>query len=410
LENLMVAKKSVDRSSEMSNPEQVTLRAIAALIKQFPYFPCREVLDQYEVLARIGLSQKQRKAISKILESATTVREFADVDQTLFEATEDCPIPWLPTILTPVFWGRNLFEPDGCLPVSLRVYYPSLDGAVQNAPMLEHCGQYPLILFLHGHCQSEDNHVYRWERMLAELARCGFVVAAPYLSTIGSGPQFEPSFDHAMSVLRWMRRRWPQRANLLPAPATGVVGHSYGGMVAARVATSTAVAAYASLSSGWHEWSTFGPTPIPLFNLAVPSFHCWGTEGLFSDAIADSDFAKIAKPKHKIVLDGGEHWVYLQGQSGGCSPGGGGCPLLAAVAGDLLAGFFARYLPPSELALTGAHIPRSLVAPEIDLTFQQQFYAGGHLSGLNTLPWSSGCRVTSAWSTVGATGSLTLGG
>jgi pimeloyl-ACP methyl ester carboxylesterase len=299
-------------------------------------------------------------------------------------------------VLTPVFWGRQIVEPTRCLPALTRIYYPSIDGAVQNAPLLDLCGQFPLILFLHGHCAAEDNHVYRWERTLAQLARSGFVVAAPHLS-LGAGPQQQDAFDRALGVLRWMRRDWSGRSVLLPAPATGVCGHSFGAMVASRVAVSQPVSAFASLSANWHEWATFGPLPPPIFSLTVPSAHMWGTESLISDAISDADFAAIPIPRHKVVLEGGEHFLYLQGQTGGCAPSAGGCHLLGAVAGDLLAGFFARYLPPSERAEAGAAIPLSLVPPEIDLTFDQEFFAGGHLMGLKGLPFSDGCRILSAW-------------
>jgi hypothetical protein len=115
-------------------------------------------------------------------------------------------------------------------------------------------------------------------------------------------------------------------------------------------------------------------------------------------------------PRHRIVLDEGEHWLYLQGQSGGCAPSEGGCQLLGAVAGDLLAGFFARYLPPSELTEAGAAIPPSLVPPQIDLSFQQEFDAGAHLMGLKALQFNEGCRVHTAWATGTGSGEVTLQG
>jgi hypothetical protein len=36
-------------------------------------------------------------------------------------------------------------------PVPLRVFMPSVDGAVLDAPILEGCGRYPVILLAHGH-------------------------------------------------------------------------------------------------------------------------------------------------------------------------------------------------------------------------------------------------------------------
>lgn len=395
-------------ADKITAPERAALRALASLIDRFPGFLCLSDFDQVVIYRQLGLSYEQINYIGDLLKLGG-VRDHIDLDDGVLAPPEGCPIGWRPSVLTPVFWGRQIVEPDNCLPALTRIYYPSLDGAVQNAPLLQLCGQFPLILFLHGHCQQEDNHVYRWERTLAQLARSGFVVAAPLLP-IGSGPQQQQAFDMALRVLRWMRRKWSGRFVLLPAPATGVCGHSYGAMMACRVAVSQQASAFASMSAGWHEWSTFGTTPLPLFELAVPSVHMWGTEGLFSDAISDADFAQIATPRHRIVLEEGEHWLYLQGQSGGCAPTGGGCHLLGAVAGDLLAGFFARYLPPSELVETGAAIPPSLVPPEIDLTFEQEFFAGAHLMGLKGLPFSEGCRVRTAWATGTDSGEITLKG
>jgi pimeloyl-ACP methyl ester carboxylesterase len=337
------------------------------------------------------------------------VREHIEIDDAVLAPPDGCPIGWRPTVLTPVFWGRQVFEPDNCLPVRTHVYYPSIDGAVQNAPLLNLCGRYPLILFLHGHCQQELDHIFRWERTLAQLARSGFVVAAPLLA-IHNGPQQQEAFDQATRVLRWMRRHWTGRAVLLPPPETGICGHSFGAMMACRLAVAQPVRAFAGLSATWHEWSQLGPLPIPLFNLAVPSLHMWGTEPFPPDALADEDFAKIPPPRHKVILEGAPHFVYLQGQQGGCSPERNGCHLLGAVAGDLLAGFFARYLPPSERAEAGASIPLSLVPPDIDLTFEQQFFAGAHLMGLKGLPFSDGCRVVSAFATAGTSGETVLQG
>jgi pimeloyl-ACP methyl ester carboxylesterase len=385
-----------DRDRDLpKGPEGTALRAIASIIGRRPGHLCLSDVQLEVLLAQHGLSPEQSDHVRSLLDRVGP-REWLDVGPGVLDPPELCPISWRPTVLTPVFWGRHLLEADGCLPANTRVYYPSLDGAVQNAPLLEHCGQFPLILFLHGHCQSEDDHVYRWERTLAQLARSGFVVAAPSLS-LGSGPQQDSVFAQARGVLRWMRRHWAGRHALLPAPATGVFGHSYGAMVAARVATTPGVSAFAGLSAGWHEWATYGPLEIPLFKLAVPSLHMWGTEGLFSDAISDEDLAAIAMPRHHVVLEGGEHWVYLQGQTGGCAPAAGGCHLLGAVAGDLVAGFFARYLPPLESEIAGGGIPPSLVPPEIELTFEQEFYAGGHLGGLAGLAYADGCRITSAY-------------
>lgn len=100
-----------------------------------------------------------------------------------------CPIGWQPAALTPVFFGaRSLGTADGA-PVSLRVFFPSLDGAVETAPLLEGCGRYPLVLFCHGHCIGEvgEAHHRRWFRIPAQLARAGYVVVVPHLAGNNGG-------------------------------------------------------------------------------------------------------------------------------------------------------------------------------------------------------------------------------
>jgi len=46
------------------------------------------------------------------------------------------------------------------------------------------------------------------------------------------------------------------------------------------------------MSAGWHEWGAFGPTPLPLFELKVPSVHMWGhsaspNTGMLALCVAD---------------------------------------------------------------------------------------------------------------------------
>jgi hypothetical protein len=170
----------------------------------------------------------------------------------------------------------------------------------------------------------------------------------------------------ALGVLRWMRKHWSGRSVLLPLPATGVCDHSYGAMLACRVAASQPVSAVASMSAGWHEWPTYGPLPFP--SSSSPSHRCTCGAPKVSSPMRSQTTTSARSSGHvtKIVLQGGEHWLYLPGQTGGCAPSAGGCHLLGAVAADLLAGFFARHLPPSERAHAGAAIPLSLVPPEID--------------------------------------------
>ena len=386
--------------------ERAALRAVAFLFRQSKDFRSSDHARQERILGDLGLSPEQIAYVLAVLRGRRGKVLEPDLNQPV--APLACPIDWTPTVLTPVFWGREQVL-AGSAQIPTTIYYPSLDGSPDGAVILGDCGKYPLILFLHGHCASEDEHRVKWERHLAQLARSGFVVAAPFLSGIALGPTQDTLLDDVVAVNLWMRGVWSGKSHLFSASFSGVFGHSYGAMLACRFATTQTVTAYAGLSAGWHEWNTFGSgLNVPLFELSIPSLHVWGTEGLFSDAIVDADWAKIGKPKHRVVLHGGEHWTYLQGTSGGCAPPAGGCPHLGNVAGDLLTGFFARYLPPQEQDVAGASIPKSLVPPSVPLTFEQEFYAGGHLMGLKMLPFSEGCTITSHWDAISDSGTVTL--
>jgi pimeloyl-ACP methyl ester carboxylesterase len=389
----------------ISPAEKKALRALSRQLHEAGAFRLATKADRQRSLRDLGLEPAQIAFISDILDKIRPKVPFED--QEIFDPPEFCPINWTPTVLTPVFWGRESHE-VGVFDTPTTIYYPSLDGAPDGAPILRNCGRYTLILFMHGHCQSEGDHRYRWERHLAQLARSGFVVAAPLLATIGSGPTQDLLVDIATDVLIWMRTSWQHRDLLFPTPSTGVFGHSYGAMAATHLATHAEIGALASLSAGWHEWSSFGDGPEPLPDIDVPSLHMWGTEGLFSDEVTGARWDSIPISKHQVILHGGSHWEYLQGQSGGCSPASAECNHLGSVAGDLLACFFARYLPPSEFD-TGGRIPISLRPPEVPLSVEQQFFAGGHLMGLKMLPFSEGCEITIGWEIGGGLESVTLG-
>jgi hypothetical protein len=344
------------------------------------------------LLRGYGLSDVQVAYISQFLDRAQPIRLEA-FDWAPLVSPEPCPIAWKPSILTPVFWGREEVITDS--EVRLTIYYPALDGAPHGAALLRGCGRYPLILFLHGACQVEEDHLFRWQRHLAQLARCGFVVAAPYNeSIVSSGPATEAGLARAVGSLHWMRSSWQGREVLLPAPSTGVLGHSYGAMLAGRVVINEAVGAYASLSPIWGEWSQWG-LPEPLSSLSVPSLHIAGTDGHFGDeSVSGSRWDSIPRPKHRVTLHGGVHWEYLRGQTGGCSPEWAlDCSRLGMVAGDLVAGFFARYL---QLGPEGG-VPSSLSPPDVSLTGEQELFAGSHLMGLKMLPFSQGCAILSEW-------------
>jgi pimeloyl-ACP methyl ester carboxylesterase len=284
------------------------------------------------------------------------------------------------------------------------VFFPSLDGAVFEAPILEGCGRYPLILFAHGHC-DETEHYRKWFFLPAQLARSGYVVVAPEMPGIGIHPSTEdhPALARLAEVVEWMRAGWVHRDLLLPPPATGVAGHSYGAMVGARFAAANPVSAYASIAGVWEDWPG-GRRPIQ--DLAVPMFFCWGSDDLFT-TIGDALWTALARPKHRALFEGARHWDYLPAGATSCENGRGPCTLTATLAADLVAMFFSRYLPPEHWPALGDEIPLSLIPPGLVLTTEQAFFAGGHLTGFSVLGSRPGCSVTSTWSTAGDTGTTT---
>ena len=334
-------------------------------------------------------------------------------------ADNPCPIGWQPGALTPVFYGYRDYSshpvaalevdrgPGGEIvlpPANMRVFFPSLDGSPQDGAILQGCGLYPLILFVHGECTGDADHYLRWYYLPQELARAGYVVAVPELPGISAGifpPNDTSTQDTLLDVLSWMRQDWEYFQTLMPAPATGLAGHSFGGMHAGILATKVAVAGVVSLSGTWDQWD-FGSGPVPITELQVPQLFTWGA-GLVDEAgigaiLADNIWDGIAPPKHRAVFAGSWHYDYLYEFPLPCRDGQGTCPYEGEAAADLTTMFFGRYLPPENLPYLRDAIPPTLVPPlQLSLTPEQVVYAGGYLNtlpGLNSDPqWGVITRV-----------------
>ena len=316
-----------------------------------------------------------------------------------FARRATCSIAWQPSVVAPVFYGaRDYSSADGA-PTNCRVFFPSLDGAVFDAPILEGCGRYPLILFAHGNC-AESEHFKKWFLMPAQLARSGTVVVVPYLpATAGGAYPWETANSDLpllQNVASWARQTWVHKSLLLPPPATGIVGHSYGALLAARFAADGNVTAYASLSGGWAEWPS--SPPLPLERLTMPKLFMWGTG--FTDvfaALSEARWGSLATPKHAAMLQDAEHWDYLRAGSSSCESGRGPCDLTPVLAGDILTTFFGKYLPPEDWSQLGVEIPDSLLPPPLSLTRDQQFFAGNHLMSMGLIGSRPGCSITLRW-------------
>lgn len=316
-----------------------------------------------------------------------------------------CPVSWRPHALAPVFYGYRDYGFATGAPGPCRVFFPSLDGSPQNAGVLADCGPYPLILFAHGQCAMDSEHYKNWFLIPATLARAGYVVVVPEIKHGWYPTSNATDLDRLRRTVEWMRGCWRHRSVLLPSPATGVVGHSWGAVLMAQFAAEHDVSAFAALSGTWQE---FQGSLAPLSEVEIPKLFTWGEGGFdFSSDLTDSQWAAIATPKHKAVFERAEHWDYLPTGRTQCELSRGPCGLTPWLAMDLVTTFFGKYLGQANSpAFSG--IPASLVPPDLTLTSEQEFYAGGFLQSFSYLDNDEHCGVELTWETDDETGSVDL--
>ena len=333
------------------------------------------------------------------------LREFIRFFKKLFGDEVPCPIAWRPNALAPVFYAHRSYGTADGAPGDMRVFFPSLDGSPDTGEILRPCGLYPLIVFAHGHCFTDTDEYLKWFEVPAVLARAGYVVAVPRLPQIEGGTS-PPNADGDLALLRdlvsWLRSAWSESAQLAPPPATGLAGHSFGAGLAGRLAGEGNVSAFASLSGSVARAIRDG--------IHVPKLFVWGSNESIPPGVAltDSEWAAVTPPKHRVVVDDLEHWDYLRAGQSSCESGRGPCGAARVAAWDLLAMFFGNYLPPPAVSSLPSQIPESLVPPlPLTLTPDQQFFAGGWLSGFPSLADEAACHVSLSWETSEETGSAT---
>ncbi|WP_125810458.1 PASTA domain-containing protein [Actinoplanes sp. ATCC 53533] len=305
-----------------------------------------------------------------------------------------CALGWQPSALAPVFWGWREYGPADTAPTRVRVFHPSIDPTPNTAELLSGCGKYPLIVFAHGYCEQDTNHYQRWFRTPAALARSGYIVAVPELPDIHVHPAQSPGTQQVLAnTVTWMRQGWPGKAVLLPAAKTGLAGHSYGALHAGILATRIQVAAVASLGGVWNDWQP-GYGTKPIHQGTVPRLLAWGVDD--PQATLDAlSWNPIPKPKHRAIYGGAEHYDYFPySQNLPCRTSSGTCPHVGIATDDLLVMFFGNYLPPELWPDLPGRIPNNLTPPTLNLTPEQGFYAGGHLTGLSTFNATSSCSVS----------------
>lgn len=317
----------------------------------------------------------------------------------------NCPVGWQPHSLSPIFYGHQDYGPEDGAPGHCRVFYPSVDGSPPGAPIQEECCKYPLIILVHGHC-DETAHYKKWFLLPAQLARSGYVVAVPEIPNISTHPSApdHPGVARIGEIREWILNEWEHHD--LANPATGLAGHSFGALLAARFAqNNNHIKAYASLSGVWEDWPS-GARPVE--SLDMPMLFCRG-DGV-GDLFTRIDFMwdNLAVPRHQAVFTDAHHWDYLQAGSSICEHqtlGRGPCSKIPILSTELVTMFFTKYLRRS--SSPDNRIPDSLIPPELTLTDEQKFFAGGgYLMSFDNL--GNDCQVRDMWVTNEGSGTLEL--
>lgn len=346
----------------------------------------------------------------------------------LGDSIPGCPIPWKPSIFAPVFYGYRdataIFPPvvhPGHAGLSVatasvrigpghpvRVWFPSLDGSPQHAQILESCGRYPLVILAHDSCPEDEDHYQKWFELPAVLARCGYVVVVPELH-LGAPSANEAEQQLIGKLAAWARSEWEHAESVMPAPATALVGHSWGAGLLGHVAAEApnSYAAYVSLSGV--------EVPGEMHRSTMPKLFTWGGDSWLEVAgVQLSQWERLTSPAHFAEFQDAGHWDYMSARSA-CDevdgrPQRGSCKLTPFLAADIVACFLTRYLRPEGVPFVKKWRPfrpfhlfvihRSLRPPAFFpsyLTTEQKFYAGGHLLAWGAVPSRDDCGVALRW-------------
>lgn len=337
----------------------------------------------------------------------TDIRFYGQLDYVASHATS--PISWLPNALAPVFWGYEDRSGTGS-PTPMRILFPTIDGSTQNASVLQIEHQYPLIVLCHGNCPGDPNHYLDWAQdvIAIQLARAGCVVLVPHLTGISSGNSpvnSDNDLELVQSVISWMRSQWSHADVIASEPNTAILGHSWGALLAGRLVSAGGFHAYASMSGEWSDW--FNDLGDVLSTITVPGLYIWGS-GLDVAPLADPQWSEVIhKPRHKAIVDKMDHFDYLPAGVTPCEAKRGPCPHYRFMMADVLTMFIAKYAPPPTLPDLPSKIPFTLVPPSLQLTAEQEYYAGGYLNGFNAVGGDPPeCQVTLSYDIGNSSGSV----
>jgi hypothetical protein len=319
-------------------------------------------------------------------------------------------IDWQPDLTHPVFYGmQDLKTADGP-PQDMVIWYPTTEGTPAGAPILEPClSQWPVVLFLHGDppagVQNEGYH-RAWQLLPAQLARCGYVTVVPNYQA-----DLLPSDDlvnQALANLTWVRTRW-EYAKWIHSrmESTAVAGHSFGALLAARIAKIHAnLAALVSLSGGYRNL----PPELNATQVDPPSMFMWAVGGQDVTLLGEEDldlealWYNLTQSRYAATFRG-EHFDYLPAAATGSNERGP-CAKIDVLAAALTTIFVAQNLPTT---FSTAQVGFDLRVPATTLTPSQQTYASGNLAGIDAFNATAGCHLDLRWDYKGLRGSRQLG-
>jgi pimeloyl-ACP methyl ester carboxylesterase len=309
-----------------------------------------------------------------------------------------CRLGWQPSILAPVFFGYRELGPADGPPMNVLVSFPSIGTRHHEAVPLTECGRYPLVLLLNGQCVAQPDHYTRWALMASRLARAGYVVVTADMDHRTVPWDNDAELNNIYQLLYWMRTSWEYSSILLPRPATAVIGHSYGALLAGRLAAAQVhpFSAYVSLSGVWSE---YGVLPLPLDQLDVPSLFTWGVSSSDASANIDRIWETLPTVKHKLRFPDAAHFDYLRGVDPSCAEQvGPNPPFVRDVTTDMVTAFLSHYLPPEFWTSLRQTIPHSLVIGlPLQLEPSQVPYATNHLPGFARLNPDGASSAIHTW-------------
>lgn len=274
-----------------------------------------------------------------------------------------------------------------------RVFYPSIDGTPAGARILTNCEPFPLVLLVHGECHGGGDPYDQWSYFAGQLARAGYVVAVTSAGGFPATGNAQADTLALQGVHVYMRSAWEYRDTLMASPNTAVIGHSFGGTLAAELSTQIPIKAFVSLSGAFGQ-ITAGPQAV-LSALHVPCLFMWNTmddvdPGAALDAPDGHLWSLIRAPKHGVSFTGGAHGDYLtSGTAGSCNQGN--CNLVRPLSVDLTTTFLTKYMPPGGLTGIAGLVPDSLIVRPQDFPPPPNhgFYAGAMFGGLANSKQSS---------------------